>query len=100
MDKKSIEYYMPFIRKTLADFDFIKVHKYMVATGWKWYRDGERIFPTVGMLYQRAEELLIDAVKKQNSMCSVGFVATAYKHGVGLDFVIESAYNDDEEDDE
>lgn len=49
------------IKEILGEFDFTRVHKTMEALGWEWaYSDG---VPTIGQLYQKAEELLIDIIE-------------------------------------
>lgn len=63
------------ISRTLRDFDFIKVHKCMESLGWKWIRGEDRHIPSVGELYQEAEELLKSAVEKQCNIFSGGLQA-------------------------
>ena len=54
------EEYMPLIRQALADFDFIKVHEYMVFKNWEWYFKGNSHIPSIGDLYQESRKMPVD----------------------------------------
>lgn len=81
------------ISRTLRDFDFIKVLKCMESLGWKWIIGEDRHIPSVGELYQKAEELLKSAVEKQCSIFSGGLQAHFDGNEVTLLFAVaDSGY--------
>lgn len=79
------------ISRTLRDFDFIKVHKCMESLGWKWIIGEDRHIPSVGELYQEAEELLKSAVEKQCNIFSGGLQAYFDGDEVALLFAVDTS---------
>lgn len=104
---KKIKDYSALIKRTLAKFDFGKVHEYMKQNDWEWVfrteMPGEVRYrvPTIGELYQKAEELLHEAEAEALNfpgveLCGVescGFHALADIDSIKLYFVIESKLN-------
>lgn len=86
------EEYESLVKRTLADFDFVKVYKCMNGLNWRWHFEGDPHIPSVGELYQEAERLLVRAAQKECSCSSGGFQAYADSTSVELCFSIaESA---------
>ena len=58
------------VTEILKEFDFGKVHETMKALGWGWiFANTNEGIPTIGQLYQKAEELLIDIIEhNRNAM--------------------------------
>ncbi|MBP3511153.1 MAG: hypothetical protein J6K19_03830 [Prevotella sp.] len=79
------------ISRTLRDFDFIKVHKCMESLGWNWIIGEDRHIPSVGELYQEAEELLKSAVEKQCNIFSGGLQAYFDGDEVALLFAVDTS---------
>lgn len=84
--------YKPLIRRVLAEFDFGEMHSVMRAMGWVWFINDERRVPTIGELYQKAEELLIDAAQSGGVLGSGGFSAYCEDGEAGLRFVVTEAF--------
>jgi len=83
------------VQQILANFDFEKVRKVMELLNWKWV-DSEKT-PTIGELYQTAEQLLnmvsnsLFTTSDQSTEELGGFVATIYDNGdLRLSFVVEN----------
>ena len=56
------------INECLASFDFAKVHKVMEQLNWQWNKSiSETGVPTIGELYQKAENLLYDCSQSYGS---------------------------------
>lgn len=82
------------IKEVLRNFDFAKVHKCMTIFDWKWIKPGGSEVPSIGTIYQAAEEMLTRAVKgyKENnriySLGTGGLMATADEEMLMLSFVV------------
>lgn len=83
------EEYEPLVKRTLADFDFVKVHKCMKFLGWEWHFGDDPHVPSVGELYQEAERLLVCAAQKECSCSSGGF--RAYSDGTSVELCFSIA---------
>lgn len=90
------------IRRVIKDFDFVKVHKAMVATNWTWLNAEKP--PSMGELILCAVDLLEEADEMDigNSVSTGGFTATkCYDDecgdGLSLDFIVaESEFYENE----
>ena len=83
--------YKPLIKRVLAEFDFGEMRSVMKTLDWTWGINGERHIPTIGELYQKAEELLMDAAHFGGVHESGGFSAFCEDTAVGLKFVVTEA---------
>lgn len=85
------------IRECLSDFNFDKVHRYMVDSDWTWHNpDGEDYIPSVIQLYQKAEELLEDAVEKNIPISTGGLFVEVADGYVNLKFCIAESFAESE----
>ena len=83
--------------KVIEDFDFDKVHKAMVATGWKWttHNPNDEI-PSIQRLIRTCLGMLKDAADGGTGCSTGGFSVNRFKREDGTDyldlsFTIESA---------
>jgi hypothetical protein len=92
------------IKSIMKEFDFEKVHEYMVATDWKWSMDkGETRVPTVKEMKKWAKDLLktLRDDPEITSLSSGGFTAeleadALFNKGMRLSFVIATSYDESE----
>lgn len=87
--------------KVIEDFDFEKVHKAMVATGWKWTthnpNDSQEVeTPSIPRLIKTCLRMLKDASDGGTGCSTGGFSVNRFKREDGTDyldlsFTIESA---------
>ncbi len=91
------------IDEILDEFDFEKVYRVMVALdcqericccnkNWKWYREGEKINPSIADLRRTARSLLKQVVESKglHSVGTGGFTAYMQQGLLGLRFEVSS----------
>ena len=81
------------INSLIEKFDFVRVHKAMIALNWEWYEIQST--PNIEQLKQHARKLLNDCYEENIlQISSGGFVAKLTKHRenyLKLDFQLESS---------
>ena len=104
MKKKLTKFEKKLIDKILENFDFDKVHQYMVSVDWKWF-SVDRV-PTVYDLIKESKRLLKEVCKRDAVSISTGglFVERYCENGetfsLELSFRIDSFYLEKDELDE
>lgn len=105
LKKKSIyEFENDLINEVLLQFDFVKCQVVMDYLGWKWYRDGGYISPSIDELKESAKDRLRKAIAgckdpkiksdQKYFVSSGGLRGSAYKNryghitGVSLEFIL------------
>ena len=96
------------VLRVMDKFDFEKVHKAMVAVGWKWTTHNpddpmELAIPDVDRIKDSAADLMWDCYEwldeddaDGSRVASGGFTATLDKDGtISLEFVLEEAGSED-----
>ena len=89
------------IDNILNNFDFDKVHNYMVENNWRWATEfGELIVPSIERLKHRARQILEEVANKEREVTFIatgGFKAIKLYGTLTLDFVIADWYEENEE---
>ena len=84
------------IKKIMDEFDFIRVHALMNATGWTW--GGDKAAPSIERMKRCALELLEGCKRKRGWTSAIGgFKASCDGAYLSLSFYIEEAHGYEEE---
>lgn len=95
MEEKQLKEQM--IADVMDDFDFVKVHKAMLATDWRFIiASGESVVPDLWRIICRAKEILYSVMKyygnkESHSISANGFTASIDEEGnLSLQFILEN----------
>ena len=80
------------IQEIIANFDWEKVHKVMVALDWQWAKtlEHEEGIPKIGDLVNTATALLTDVYKQNAQSVSCGGFSAVQEDGLlGLEFRVD-----------
>lgn len=95
------------INNILDQFNFNKVHDYMVSVNWRWaFAKSKDGVPTVDELKKEAHRLLINSVEEKTNISTGGFKAIYEAEDewdddpyIGLEFIIEECEGFDSDED-
>jgi len=79
--------YIDKIDYVLDNFNFEKVHAYMLLTKWQWWKETDYLQPTIQDLKDTAQNILWSVTQDGKSLIGQGgFYAYRFEYGIKLSF--------------